>query len=659
MEKNSKNNILRKIMITIILLTFLLLIGVTSSAQPDPNTYAPYFYFEGQETCYPVEASYHLENSDLYCFDGSSLASKKDEWTISDLTSTATDTCFLDNTQGTTKDNGVINHYKSELSSRGYLVYYRVVSIGSNYVIQYWMYYAFNKGELNQHEGDWEMVEIVFSDDNPSWVAYSQHHGGQSATWEQVEKEGKTHIKVYVARGSHANYLRSYSGKLGIASDIVGANGKILKPAKYILEDINDEPWLDYPGRWGEVALQESDAYTASILGQAGPEGPKFREGGEMWNNPISWGKNLLPTNDNFLLVEWFLYNIILIFLIVTLVILIIIILKIFRRYKKHGLGPHKISMFYINGANLHSIGNILCILAIIVAFFGLFNPWYEVSYSISGKGITDTFQTDGTVKLLQLDGFNGLQVSIPGTDGPVPMGSIVFPFSLFIAIGLIFLIIATIGIQISKKLGTKYIWRGIRLIIPFIIIILVIWSIGSIVSAEMAGAGAPDIADKLIAPIAESPMGGESSVTFSEEDITGNIRLIWGLGIGGWLLLFSGIIFIISGFLELSSNTQFFESKQIASKSSLHPTPIQPIPTTPLKKKDDTMKSPKEIVQNGKKEPSKKESEIKKESIKQVELPKKDKPKGKEKPLKFCPECGSKINENSKFCIKCSKKLK
>jgi hypothetical protein len=49
------------------------------------------------------------------------------------------------------------------------------------------------------------------------------------AEWKDVEKTGDTHPGVYVALGSHADYFRSYQGKLGTESDIVG-NSYTLKP---------------------------------------------------------------------------------------------------------------------------------------------------------------------------------------------------------------------------------------------------------------------------------------------------------------------------------------------------------------------------------------------------------------------------------------------
>lgn len=101
-----------------------------------------------------------------------------------------------------------------------------------------------------------------------------------------VEKNGN-HFKLYVSRGSHANYLRPYSGKLGIASDIVGNNGKILAASDYTLIELNSQSWLIFNGLWGEVKSVED-----FFIGQAGPQGPEYRKdmsGNNMWNG-VSWG---------------------------------------------------------------------------------------------------------------------------------------------------------------------------------------------------------------------------------------------------------------------------------------------------------------------------------------------------------------------------------
>jgi hypothetical protein len=475
------------------------------------------------------------------------------------------------------------------------------------------------------------MVQVVVDNyGQPSWVAYSQHHSGQKASWSQVEKEGN-HIKVYVARGSHANYLRSYSGKLGIASDIVGSNGKILNYNEYTLEDLDNQTWIDFEGRWGEVADNEADAIEASILGQAGPPGPKFREEGNMWDNPISWGTNLFESNDMLFTLEWVVYNFVLIFVAISLLIIALLAFRIYRNHKKYGLGPRIVSMLYINGLNLHSIGNVLCIVGIIIAIFGLYNPWYTISYGVSGEGITETFQTGGMVDLFKFDGLNGLRVTIPGASGPTPMGSFVLPFSLFIAIGLIFLIIATIGIPISRKLGTKYIWRGVRLIIPFILIVIAILAMASIISSLIPPelSTGTEYVEDILGSISDAPFGGQSTTFITLEDmIDGQVNVEWGLGSGGWMLLSAGIVMIIAGILELMSKTQFFTTK-IPLKSKM-PKGMQMPPTpkiTPSKEKET------------KKTPEKKSK------------------KGKDKGA-FCPDCGEKLDENATFCVKCGKKV-
>ncbi|MDH7507317.1 MAG: hypothetical protein QHH15_06005 [Candidatus Thermoplasmatota archaeon] len=59
-----------------------------------------------------------------------------------------------------------------------------------------------------------------------------------------------------------------------------------------------------------------------------------------MWNNPVSWGQNLTEPNDLMFILEWFIYNFILIMVLITLIILGFMAVLIFRRHKKYGLGP-------------------------------------------------------------------------------------------------------------------------------------------------------------------------------------------------------------------------------------------------------------------------------------------------------------------------------
>ena len=610
----------KKYAFALIILIFLLpIISGSSSAEDLITDYAPVLYFEGEETCYPIIVDYHIENS--YLFEVGSLDpinNDPDSSTLALYTdANNTDRYYLDNQEGSPDNpNGIINHYKEMESSLGYNVYYNIYSNGDTTVLQYWMFYAFNNGELNKHEGDWEMVQIVLENGNPTWVTYSQHHMGQWATWDQVEKENG-HIKVFVARGSHANYLRSYSGVLGVSRDFVGSNGKILEYGDYTLTSLESEEWIDFVGRWGECDGEDDVKFISSdALGRCGPPGPQFRESGNMWNSPIEWGHSVPQANDNLFLAEWFFYNFVLIYLLIIAGILSIIGFFIYRRHKKFGLGPRKISLLYIDGLNLKSIGNILCIVGIILAILGLFYSWYSVSYDLSSIGNLIGIQATGMQDLLSIDGINGVQVTVPGETGPMPLGTITFPFSLIIGIGILFLIISTIGIHHSKKLGGKYIWRGIRLIIPVIIILIVIMAIGNIIPSEVAGSDstATSTITDILSSISESPFGSKETFYISAEGINVPLPMQWGLGLGAILLLLSGIILIVSGVFEFVANTQLF---------------------TPMVPSEENLPAMK--ILHPRKNKTSKQIDVKK---------------------KFCTDCGTQLRENSDFCTECGKKI-
>ena len=63
-----------------------------------------------------------------------------------------------------------------------------------------------------------------------------------------------------------------------------------------------------------------------------------------------------------------------------------------------------------------------------------------------------------------------------------------------------------------------------------------------------------------VIGAISGSPVGGQKIVTIP--DVDGQIELNWGFGLGGMLLIFSGLILIIAGILEITSNSEFFSDK-------------------------------------------------------------------------------------------------
>ena len=158
--------------------------------------------------------------------------------------------------------------------------------------LQYWFFYYFNQFN-DLHEGDWEMIQLVFDastaaealDQEPVWVGYSQHDGGERAGWDddKLEREG-THPVVYPAAGSHANYFsselwlgRSASEGFG-CDDTTGPSQRIVPEARAVGEPSGPDPdaWLAFEGNWGQKARGLFNA----------PTGPNTNK---KWSAPIDW----------------------------------------------------------------------------------------------------------------------------------------------------------------------------------------------------------------------------------------------------------------------------------------------------------------------------------------------------------------------------------
>jgi hypothetical protein len=163
--------------------------------------------------------------------------------------------------------------------------------------LQYWLFYVFNDFN-NLHEGDWEMVQLVFDaadaaealQEDPVAIGYSSHEGAERADWgdDKLEVVDATHPVVYPAAGSHANkftealYIGS-SAEQGVGcDDTQGPHVEHRPVVKTIPSDVPSAqaafPWLSYEGRWGE--LQEAFFN--------GPTGPNLKR---QWTEPISWSE--------------------------------------------------------------------------------------------------------------------------------------------------------------------------------------------------------------------------------------------------------------------------------------------------------------------------------------------------------------------------------
>ncbi|MCK5031946.1 MAG: hypothetical protein KAR64_10810, partial [Thermoplasmatales archaeon] len=90
----------RILIVVPLLISFLFLGAIGGVAQSDENIaeqYAPILYFEQGETCYPVDVSYHIDNSYLYQFTGDEPLLIDESPSDLNLSAYVTDDYYLDN----------------------------------------------------------------------------------------------------------------------------------------------------------------------------------------------------------------------------------------------------------------------------------------------------------------------------------------------------------------------------------------------------------------------------------------------------------------------------------------------------------------------------------------------------------------------------------
>jgi hypothetical protein len=191
--------------------------------------------------------------------------------------------------------------WQKRLDAKGEPTVYAHVATDRAYpgelVLQYWFFYVFNDFN-NKHEGDWEMIQLVFDTptakaaltSQPTEVGYSQHEGAESAGWNdsKLRKVDGTHPVVYPAAGSHANFYSAalFLGRTaaqGVGCDDTSGPHEQVQPA---VADVPESPhaylpaypWLAFQGRWGEL---QPAFYN-------GPTGPNLKL---QWTEPITWSK--------------------------------------------------------------------------------------------------------------------------------------------------------------------------------------------------------------------------------------------------------------------------------------------------------------------------------------------------------------------------------
>jgi len=178
---------------------------------------------------------------------------------------------------------------------------------GHNYIVlQYWFFYPYNDWH-NCHEGDMERIQIILdkATGTPINVTFGQHWGGKTVPWNGgVSLINGTHLKVFVAQGSHASYPTDGDHPVGPCTDETSSTGLVSFPTGYVnegdiptgnkkgytLTDISGEPsWVKWSGIWG--------FYFPEFWGQIGQSGPPSPANVvihkiNVWNDPIAWAND-------------------------------------------------------------------------------------------------------------------------------------------------------------------------------------------------------------------------------------------------------------------------------------------------------------------------------------------------------------------------------
>ena len=165
--------------------------------------------------------------------------------------------------------------------------------------LQYWFFYYFNEFN-NLHEGDWEMIQLLFDADSveealaqePVAVAFAQHSGGETADWDAPKLEKKGCARSSTPRA--ARTPRSTDPGSGSAGGRTAPGSAATSPTAIRCAsiprcasspttiDAADDPfaWVTFGGRWGE---RETWVYD-------GPTGPALKT---QWTAPVTWMEGL------------------------------------------------------------------------------------------------------------------------------------------------------------------------------------------------------------------------------------------------------------------------------------------------------------------------------------------------------------------------------
>ncbi|MHA1277989.1 MAG: hypothetical protein ACTSQI_11340 [Candidatus Helarchaeota archaeon] len=502
------------------------------------TTYSPTLYFKSGENFFPVDCTYQISNSELWKWVGTNQVLEDANPTPGSIGAGYDEWHYLNSTLGDYSD--IVANYSSMRAILGYTVYGRVIDESGFYAVQYWFFYLYNDHSINQHQGDWELFEVILnSTHHPVFAACSQHNNGQTAVWNDVEKTNTTHPNIYIAKGSHANYFRNYQGKAPLENDEVGNDGfkltymqAVSGLEKYTLTFIGENgtgDWLDFQGRWGNwVNLYDS------YIGFAGPFGPAQGDNAVKWVTPVSWASSLMTVSSTWFMLSWFFYYLLEIFLGIFAILCLWKIYKVIKNRRSDEVP----SLGTVLGGRA-AFGVFLGFVTMAITAVIIFLPWYRVFTDVQSV----VFSSQGDVILI--DGWSGVQVNmlVEGT-GMAPLFSILIPMYLILGTGIVLSILDILGAKSAKKLGNKYLISGTIFIVFFIIILIGLSQMNNIIGMIYGGSLPTEITDILNA-LSAHPFGGSTSITIGGII---NVDVLWGLMLGGWLLITNAILKIFTG---------------------------------------------------------------------------------------------------------------
>ena len=250
--------------------------------------FAPYMYFHQDEPYRPIAVTIPLHYSQLTSTATPSLLNNPDFYDL--MTPQWNDDATHINLKGDGRED--INNIYSRIiepatkTDNEYMLAYARVQrddVRGKIAIQYWFYYYANPW-VNYHEGDWEMVQVVLdSDETPLYAAYTHHLRHSKRWWSDMETSGD-HPIVYVAKGAHGNYFKSYRYWQLLGNDetspyVSGGTPQIeMFPDEVgICQNPSQDSWPCFQGRWG--ASPEMDF--------PGPGHVIF----ERWEDPLDWSE--------------------------------------------------------------------------------------------------------------------------------------------------------------------------------------------------------------------------------------------------------------------------------------------------------------------------------------------------------------------------------